>query len=100
MGRPEEDQHIRELDDLRVVGANLDDLSPEGLDEELLLGLDIRRVQVMMAVHDWAVLGCQELAEGLGGRRQHHQNRHRQRERSFHLSPPATMGVYSRLWIQ
>ena len=57
----EEDQHVRELDDLEVLGADLDGLSAKGRDEELLRLVDVGDRDVMMPVDDRAVLRGGEL---------------------------------------
>src|SRR4029079_12966780 len=57
----EEDQHVRELDDLQFLGADRDRLAAKGADEELLLRLDVARDEMMMAVDNRAVFCRDEL---------------------------------------
>ncbi len=61
---PEEDQDVRELDDFLLIGAELHHRSAERVDEELLLRVHVRRVQVVVAVDDRAVLGDEQLGRG------------------------------------
>lgn len=57
----EEDQHVRELDDLQFVGPNRDRLAAKSANEELLLRLDVARDEMMMAVNNRAVFGRDQL---------------------------------------
>src|SRR5215471_1086121 len=63
MHRTEEHEHVRKLDDLlsSVARAELHDCSAERIDVELLLGVHIRRVQMVMAVDDRSFAGYENL---------------------------------------
>src|SRR5439155_1835548 len=87
---PEEDKHIRKLDDLLVVLAELDVLPAQRVDEELLLRVHVRCVQMVMAIDDRTLFANENLrvrrawrsqneAEGKRGRRHccwHHSWQH------------------------
>ena len=93
---PEEDKHIRKFDDLLVVLAELDELPAQGVDEELLLRVHVRCVQMVMAIDDRTLFANENLrvrrawqsqneAEGKRGRRHRCWNHSTQRYLHGHL---------------
>src|SRR6185295_17008950 len=80
--RVEEDQDVREPHDL--PRADFHDRAAERVDEELLLGVDVRRVQVVMTVDDGSILRSEQLSRCLGCRGQGQQGENEHSEKSVH----------------
>jgi hypothetical protein len=72
--RTEKDQHIRELDDLLlpVTGTDFDHGAAERVGIELLLCVHVRRIQMVVPVHDRTFSGNKNLR--IGNRRHEQQD--------------------------